>query len=412
MKSSKMQMKDGQTVDLVDSRISDENIASWEGKLNGDGSNATTDGVTNMMKKVQTNSVISTPADTEYYYASDDNSIVRRPIRNIWNYIKSKLGSAGASDNPIYLENGVPKACDTVLPTSVIDSGSSIGYGVYVGGNPTCGANTRCYCSFLITASAAPDSIAHTYIGTFTFKAGVILNSELKCLTGTPQYPLRIGVSFNRAADGTYAVGLYIIPADKTVNTYTNYKLTRVASSAFTWAVQAATEDAYNDIDTIAKPSLRPIVLSWIGNASNVRTTGGTWRPTFDRATIIDCRGYVDLSVQVDLSVIDQTTYVSTLASYDITLVNSAGTDILPPAWHQKGNMPRATKSMTAGGTVDISCTHRFIFPITASSNLLAGYRPQVTLPSNYPLDSTAQVHITAICSGIIMPYYGVDTSF
>lgn len=32
MQSSKMQMKDGQTVDLVDSRISDANIASWEGK--------------------------------------------------------------------------------------------------------------------------------------------------------------------------------------------------------------------------------------------------------------------------------------------------------------------------------------------------------------------------------------------
>ncbi len=32
MQSSKMQLKDGQTVDLVDGRISDANIASWNGK--------------------------------------------------------------------------------------------------------------------------------------------------------------------------------------------------------------------------------------------------------------------------------------------------------------------------------------------------------------------------------------------
>ena len=63
-------------------------------------------------------------------------------------------------------------------------------------------------------------------------------------------------------------------------------------------------------------------------------------------------------------------------------------------------------------GTVDISHTHRFVFPITSSSNLFAGYRPKITLPSNYPLDSNAQVSVSAICSGIVHPYYGEDTSF
>ena len=120
----------------------------------------------------------------------------------------------------------------------------------------------------------------------------------------------------------------------------------------------------------------------------------------------------MDLSVQVDMSVINQTTYVGDLATYTITLVNSAGTDILPESWHQRGIMPRPTKSSTSGGTVDISHTHRFVFPITASSNLFAGYRPKITLPSNYPLDSNAQVSVSAICSGIVHPYYGEDTSF
>lgn len=386
-------------------------------KLNVDGSNATTDGVIAMMKKAPLNSTIDTPADTEYYYSDGSNtSIVRRSIRNIWNYIKGKLGSAGSSDSPIYIENGVPKACDSVMPVSTIDSDTGIGYGVFVGGNTNCSKNTRCFCTFIITATANPDTKAHTYIGTFTFKAGKILMSELKCLTGKPQYPLRIGVVFNKNADSTYSIGLYVIPADKTVNTYANYNLTRVASSAFTWSVKAMTEDGYDNVDTISMPSLIPIPLYWESSGSNVKTTGGTWIPTFDKATIINCRGYVDLSVQVDLSLIDQTTYVGTLSSYSITLVNSSGTDIIPSSLQQTGPMPRQIKSTLNNalftGTINISYTHRFVFPITEKNNLLAGYRPKITLPSNYPLDKNAQVSIRVQCNGIVLPYCGSNTPF
>lgn len=68
MESSKILLKDGQTVDLVDGRIADGDIASWNNKLNVDGSNATNAGVTAMMKK---------------------------------------LGSVGDASTPIYLNNGV-----------------------------------------------------------------------------------------------------------------------------------------------------------------------------------------------------------------------------------------------------------------------------------------------------------------
>lgn len=414
MQSSKMQTKDGQTVDLVDGRISDANIASWDAKLDVDGSNATADGVTAMMRKVPGGT--ATLSDESSYFGdsnSDHAKIVRRPVLDIWNYAKGKIGSAGSPDRPVYLDGGVPKECDTVLPCSVVDSGSATGYGVYVGGNSAVGSYTRCYCAFLLTATASPDMVAHTYIGTFTFRHGSVLNYELKCLTGTPQYPMRIAVVYNTNSDSTYNLGAYVIPADPTVNTYANYKLTRMASSAFTWACTAITAADCAAVDNDgAKPALVPKPLYFDGGGSNVRTTGGSWLPTFDKGTINKCRGIVDLSVQVDLSVINQTTYVGTLASYDITLVNSAGTDIIPSSKQQKGRMPRATKSMTSGGTVDISHTHRFVFPITASCNLFAGYRPKITLPSNYPLDSTAQVSVSAICSGIVLPYYGEDTSF
>ena len=418
MKSSKILLKDGQTVDLVDGRIADGDIASWYNKLDIDGSNATTYGVTNMMKMVSSESGILN--DNSYYFGDSDadhTQIVRRPVTDIRDYIKTRLlGSVGSADKPIYLENGVPKVCADGVPYSEVSYGGSGGHGVFVGGAHNLANSSRCYCTFLISVVSYPDNIAHTYIGTFTFRGG-FLNSELKCLTGTPVYPLRIATIYNEdgkdsSGKPTYTLGLYVIPDDKTYK-YSGYKLTRIASTSdFIWNVKTLSSAEYDECNSVAKPSLRPIILRWDANGSNISNkTGLTWIPTFDKATIIDCRGIVDMSIQVDLSIIGQSTYVDTLTSYDITLVNSSKTDILPASLHQEGRMPRQTKSNTGGGTIDISCTHRFIFPITSATNFLAGYRPKITLPSNYPLDSSAQVNINALCRGIILPY-GEDKPF
>ena len=419
-----MLLKDGQTLDLVDARIADSNITSWNNKLNADGSNATTEGVTLMMRRVESG---SSDLNDDSYYFGDSNAdhahIVRRPILNIWNYIKNKvktqlLGTVGSADKPIYLENGVPKVCADAVPYSSVNYGGSVGYGVYVGGNTNLANTTRCYCTFLVSVSSNPDLIQHTYIGTFAFRGDVsnkVMTKELKCLTGTPAYPLRMAVVYNedgKDSNGksTYTVGLYVIPADKSY-TYSTYRLTRIASSDFTWDVKGISSTDYDNCNAVAKPALRPIILTWDAASYNVTTTGGTWIPTFDKATKIDCRGIVDMSIQVDLSIIGQTTYIDTLSSYEITLVNSSGTDILTASLHQFGRMPRQTKSSTSGGTIDISHTHRFIFPITSTTNLLAGYMPKITLPSNYALDAGAQVSIRATCKGIVLPY-GADEPF
>lgn len=422
MKSSKILLKDGNTVDLVDGRIADGDIASWNNKLNVDGSNATTAGVTAMMKNVPIGSDYLD--DNSYYFGDiyDHTQIIRRPILNIWNYIKNKvqsqlLGSVGSEDKPIYLENGVPKVCADGIPYSAVSYGENVGYGVFVGGAHNLANTTRCYCTFLVSVASEPDKIAHTYVGTFTFRGG-FLNRELKCLTGTPAYPLRIATIYNedgKDSNGnpTYTVGIYVIPADK-IYKYSGYKITRIASTSdFIWDVKKLSDAEYDSCNPIAKPALRPIILTWDASASNIKTTGGTWIPTFDKATIIDCRGIVDMSIQVDMSIIGQRTYVDTLSSYEITLVNSSGTDILPVSLHQTGRMPRQvySSSSTIDGTIDTSCTHRFIFPITSTSNLLAGYRPKIKLPSNYPLDSGAQVNINAQCRGIVLPY-GADEYF
>ena len=266
MQSSKILLKDGNTVDLVDGRIADGDIVSWYNKLDIDGSNATTEGVTNMMKKVESGSADLN--DDSYYFGDSNNDhtqIVRRPILNLWDYfapkvdhkIVDKLGSVGSADKPIYLENGVPKVCADGIPYSDVSYGESARYGVFVGGAHNLAYTTRCYCTFLISVASSPDQIAHTYIGTFTFR-GKTLKKELRCLTGTPAYPLRIAVVSNEAGkdsngNPTYNVGLYVIPATKTYR-YSSYKLTRIASTSdFIWDVQTLSSIDYDNCDEVSR---------------------------------------------------------------------------------------------------------------------------------------------------------------
>ena len=317
MESSKILLKDGQTVDLADSRITDGDIASWnskmdrqsagnvsepvyiengiakiatnvattgnlEAKLNVDGSNATTVGVTTMMKQVASGSA-DLNDDSSYFgdSNSDHTQIVRRPILNIWNYIKNKvktqlLGSVGSADKPIYLENGVPKVCADGVPYSSVSYEGSVGYGVFVGGITNLVNTTISYCSFLVSVWSDPDKIDNTYIGTFTFR-GKTLKSELRCLTGTPKYPLRIVVIYNKEGGTTqepaYNVGLYVIPATKTYK-YSSYKFTRLAYGSFIWVVKAINSETYDACDAVSRNVFmtQTAMIKDVANASRTDT--------------------------------------------------------------------------------------------------------------------------------------------
>lgn len=287
MKSSKILLKDGQTVDLVDGRIADSDITSWNNKLNVNGSNATTAGVTLMMRKVESGSA---DLNDDSYYFGDSNEdhqrIVRRPILNLWNFfapkvdnkIVDRLGSVGSADKPIYLKNGVPKVCSDGVPYSSVSYGGREGYGVFVGGAHNLANTTRCYCTFLISVASQPDHIAHTYIGTFTFRGGV-LNRELKCLTGTPAYPHRIVAIYmedGKDSNGnpTYTLGLYVIPADKTYK-YSSYNLTRISSNSdFIWDVHSLSSIDYDNCDEVSRNVFmtQTAMIKDVANASKTDT--------------------------------------------------------------------------------------------------------------------------------------------
>lgn len=274
MQSSKILLKDGQTVDLVDGRIDDGDIDTWNNKLNVDGSNATNAGVTTMMKKVSTGSAGLDDDSTYFGDSNDDHThIVRRPILNLWNYISDKvdekLGSVGSTDKPIYMKNGVPTVCTSGVPYTYVNYSGSVGYGVFVGGNTNLANTTRCCCTFLVSFSSNPDLMLHTYIGTFSFRGDLsnkVMKKELRCLTGAPQYPLRLVVVYNedgKDSNGkpTYSVGLYVIPARKT-DKYSNYSLTRIAHSGFNWDVKKISEVDYDNCAASDAKSASTVIVS------------------------------------------------------------------------------------------------------------------------------------------------------
>ena len=254
-------------------------------KLNVDGSNATIAGVTTMMRKVLVGS--DTLTDDNYYFGDsnyDHAYIVRRPVLDLWNYfapkvnnkIVDKLGSVGSEDKPIYLEKGVPKVCADVIPCSSVSYEGNVGYGVFVGGGLNLADTIVSYCSFLVSVMSDPDKIDNTYIGTFTFR-GKTLKSELRCLTGTPKYPLRIVVVSNKdggtTENPTYNVGLYVIPATKT-SKYSTYKLTRIASSSFNWDVHSLSLIDYDNCDEVSRNVFmtQTAMIKDVANASTTDT--------------------------------------------------------------------------------------------------------------------------------------------
>lgn len=179
--------------------------------------------------------------------------------------------SVGSNEVPIFINaNGAPQVCTLIgVPFSFVNYGGSPGYGVYVGGNSKLANTTRCYCSFLVSVSSEPDKILHTYIGTFSFRGDLsnkVMKKELRCLTGEPEYPLRMSVVYNedgKDSNGkpTYSVGVFVIPADKSYK-YSTYRLTRIASSSFNWDVKEISATDYDNCNAVAKSASTVIVSS------------------------------------------------------------------------------------------------------------------------------------------------------
>jgi hypothetical protein len=399
--------------DGLSGKISDEASARQtadNAKLNIDGTNATSTGIGTALSKIDIENGAFTDAD--YFVVRDKDATAstwrKKYASTLWTYIKGKFGGVGDYQTPVYFSDGVPVACSgiqaTEIPSTTVSSNGANCYGIFLGGATGVARTTRVNVSFIFSACATGEGSLDVYLGAFAFRGTKgLIELELKSLNGTPTRPWKIWYAGTKNSDGTYDVGLWIVPAEKTW-TYVTTKLTKLHASSFDWAPAAADETAYDTLIQYARPPLRPITLAYSSGGSNVTSTGGTWTSTYNKGTAIAARGIVDLTVMVSLSVINQKTYVNTMTSYTVTLVNSAGTEIIPSSLEQTAQMPKAPNVSTANaGTLSTHSTHRFVFPITDSNNLLAGYRVQVQLPSNYTIDS--QVNVSVCCAGMILPY-------
>ena len=148
------------------------------GKLNVNGSNGTSDGVSALINKLTTGD--ADPTDNDYYVSQSANggttttTYHRRPISKIWNYIKGKADSVYA-----LVSHTHTKAQITDFPTSLPANGGT-------------------------ATKATQDGSGNTITSTYVKKSGDTLTGQLTTAKGTSQTALN-GI---KLADNSILTGL------------------------------------------------------------------------------------------------------------------------------------------------------------------------------------------------------------
>lgn len=134
-------------------------------KLNADGSNATTAGVTAMMKQVSSGSADLNDDNSYFGDSNDDHThIVRRPVLDLWNYVKGKISSVLGLTDSSY--SGKAATAGTADKAVADNSGNNI---------------EETYATKTETEEAISNSVDQTYSSTSTkAQSGVAVNEAFK----------------------------------------------------------------------------------------------------------------------------------------------------------------------------------------------------------------------------------------
>lgn len=108
-------------------------------KLNVDGTNADEPGVIEILKQVPSGTATLSDLDnflgcgeTETPGDAENQKTVRRPVTDIWNYVKGKVsawfGTVGSSSTPVYFSSGTPTACGPNVTMTSSTSGTETGF--------------------------------------------------------------------------------------------------------------------------------------------------------------------------------------------------------------------------------------------------------------------------------------------
>lgn len=157
------------------------------------------------------------------------------------------------------------------------------------------------------------------------------------------------------------------------------------------WVTDAATiavvrsNSGKSDDNPYMFPAL-PRTIRLSSGGSNISATGGTWTSSWLAYQSYVFGGALDLTVDFDINLVGQSTYVATLATANVALCDWAGT----AKYTRTVTMPKAAYSTR---TVSKRCSARFAVDNVGTA-FRYGFKIKITLPSNYALDTGAQVNI------------------
>lgn len=157
------------------------------------------------------------------------------------------------------------------------------------------------------------------------------------------------------------------------------------------WVTDAATiatvrsNSGKSDDNPYMFPAL-PRAISLTSGGSNISATGGTWTSSWLAYQSYVFGGGLDITVDFDINLVGQSTYVSTLSGADVELCDWSGS----AKYTRSVTMPKATYGRQ---TVSKRCSVRFAVA-DVGTTFRNGFKIKITLPSNYALDANAQVNI------------------
>lgn len=197
------------------------------------------------------------------------------------------------------------------------------------------------------------------------------------------------------SAEPAYRFGFYMC---FDAETYCILRVKPLWTSRFTVGVQWVTDaetiatvrsnSGRSDDNPYMFPAL-PRTISLSSGGSNISATGGTWTSAWLAYQSYVFGGGLDITVDFDINLVGQSTYVATLSGADVALCDWSGS----AKYTRSVTMPKATYNRQ---TVCKRCSVRFAVA-DVGTTFRDGFKIKITLPSSYALDTGAQVNVAGL---------------
>lgn len=342
-----MKAKDGSIIELVDNRISDADISSWNSKPSathehsasditsgilatarggtGTSANTTSDLTSALINSLSTGS--NTPSDADYYvsqYANGGtktNTFHRRPVSALWNYIKGKISTvlgltatdyagkaatAGTADfatsatnaeaamNAVNANNANSAESSNNLKGYTYASGSNTFYGVVIGTNTATSSTTRSYGYWLVEFVHENNEPCVFLVS--AFMRGTKREMKVVMLNGSESsnsHMIRL-VAVQTSTDNAYGFTYFLIP--ESLDIYCNIAVIPVGfhvTMDLNRTLTNITAEAYDVLKN--EPTLYAKAQTGVITAENTKNVGSAANPVYISNGIVKACSGVNL---------------------------------------------------------------------------------------------------------------------